>query len=133
MDYLINNESDSNSEDECKTPYQNSQSMNINKPYISILLTKHGVDKIKTGKDVFDLPLTDLRDPPHISDIYTIGDLFGFMEKNQYIKNAIEYYIMGGQHTKHSRRRRSRNSSRSSNKKTHIVEDDNSIIDEMDY
>jgi hypothetical protein len=106
--------------------------VNINKPYISILLTKHGVDKLKTGKDVFDLPLTDLRDPPHISDIYTIGDLFGFMEKNQYIKNAIEYYIMGGgQHTNHnSRSSRSRSSS---NKKTHTVEDDNSIIDEMDY
>jgi hypothetical protein len=92
MEYLINNE---DSDSESQETVVGSTIQNCTKPYITILLTKHGVDKLNKGKDVFNLPLADLRDPPHISDIYTIGDLFRFMEKNQYIKQAIEYYITG--------------------------------------
>ena len=90
MDTLINNE-DSDSEDNSEK--SSVKPAIIAKPYFNVLLTKKGMNKLKNGnKTIFDLPLSDLREPPHIAEIYTIGDLVRFLDKHQYIKNAIEHH-----------------------------------------
>ena len=89
MDILINNEDSSESEGKSVLvkPYK------PYKPYLNVILTKKGIEKIsKKGKNVYDLPLTDLREPPRISKLYTIGDLVHFIDRHQYIKNAIEHH-----------------------------------------
>ena len=92
MDELINNEpTPLESEKHSKHPTKSSI-LNI-KPYYNVLLTKKGIDKLKnTSKSIFDLPLSDLREPPHIANIYTIGDLVRFIDKHQYIKHALDDY-----------------------------------------
>lgn len=96
MDELISNDPDScspeqNNEKSSKSLKPSIVAHHHVKPYYNVLLTKRGIEKIKhTDKSIFDLPLCDLRDPPHMAQIYTIGDLVRFIDKHQYIKNALE-------------------------------------------
>lgn len=99
MDDLINNDPDPETTLALGTSRTTGTTGKILKPhrnvksYYNVLLTRNGIDKIKhTNKSIFDLPLADLRDPPHIAQIYTIGDLVRFIDKHQYIKNAVESY-----------------------------------------
>lgn len=63
-------------------------------PYYNVLLTKRGVEKLKhSNKTIFDLPLADLREPPHMAQIYTIGDLVRFLDQHQYIRNAVQNVV----------------------------------------
>ena len=100
MNDLINNDDSSESDNSAVTVNSNkanktkgllkkSTTFNHTLPYYSVLLTKNGQEKIKNGKEIFELPLRDLVDPPHISAIYTIGDLLRFLEQYQYIKKAV--------------------------------------------
>ena len=86
MDILINNEDSTESQEKKETTL-------FVKPYLNVILTKKGVEKLsKKGKNVYDLPLSDLREPPRISKLYTIGDLVHFIDRHQYIKTAIEHH-----------------------------------------
>lgn len=97
MNDLINND-DSSESDNGSGTVNNIKTKGLSKktttfnhalPYYSVLLTKSGQEKIKNGKEIFELPLRDLVDPPHISAIYTVGDLLRFLEQYQYIKKAV--------------------------------------------
>lgn len=88
MNSLINDDSS----DECvETPISTKRELIKSKPYISILFKKSGVEKLKSGTDIFEIPLSDLRDSLEPSVKFeTIGDLIYFLNKCQYIKNVID-------------------------------------------
>ena len=56
-----------------------------NLPYLSMIFTKNGISKIENGKSIYKLPLKDLKEPPKLGNIYTVGDLILLLKKHNYL------------------------------------------------
>ena len=100
MDYdeFTSTLSSSNSEASPKRPSRRKSSQKTKRRRSSnkelhYILKATAIKKVKSGKkSVYDLPLTDLRVTPHISGVYTIGDIIRFIDQNMYIKETINWY-----------------------------------------
>ena len=59
-------------------------------PYLGMIFTKSGIAKIENGKSLFKLPLKDLKDPPRLGNLYTVGDLIELLKKHNYLLDLVE-------------------------------------------
>jgi hypothetical protein len=83
MDSLINDYSD-DSIDSIDSNDDNEITM------IEYSLTKNGIKKLNNKLNVFNIPISDLKDSPgNIVKFETIGDLVFFLNKYQYIKDCF--------------------------------------------
>ena len=79
--------SDSSSEHE-ENSLNKSEEQNL--PYLSMIFTKNGITKIENGKSLFKLPLKDLKDPPRLGNLYTVGDLIELLKKHNYLLDLVK-------------------------------------------
>ena len=59
-------------------------------PYLLTIFKKEGINKINKGKHFAKLPLTCLKDPPRLANLYTVGDLTLFLKKHNYLLEFAE-------------------------------------------
>lgn len=66
------------------------ESEEVNLPYLSMIFTKNGISKIEKGKSIYKLPLKDLKDPPKLGNLYTVGDLILLLKKHSYLLDIVD-------------------------------------------